>query len=129
MMPPANLPMKPQRLAPMADYVPQLKWRKTCGEKEGDFVADSPLPGHTIGQFYQHNTRGIYNGHWTWFYQAAIPGLGRSERFKLSGYAETPHEAAKAIENQWFEAIEGKVLDVERECYVDAPSEGAAEGP
>lgn len=125
-MPSANLPINPQHLAPMADYVRRLKWRKTCADKERDFVADSPLPDHTIGRFCQHNTGGIYGGHWTWFYQAAIPGLGRSDRFKLSGYAETPSEAAKTIEDQWFKAIEGKVLDVERKRYVDAPS---AAGP
>jgi hypothetical protein len=76
-MPSANLPLSPQHLAPRADYVPRLKWRKTCGDKECDFVAYSPLPGHTIGLFYQHDTREIYNGHWTWFQASSCAAYAR----------------------------------------------------
>lgn len=102
-----------------AKYVPRLKWRKTWPDSVNDRVADGPLPGYMIGRFYRHDTGGINKGRWSWFYQADIPGLSR-QGINLTGFADTPQEAAKAIEDAWFRAIEGKTLDVDGKRYVDS---------
>jgi hypothetical protein len=50
-----------------------------------------PDGGETIGRIYLRNTGGLLNGRWSWFFAAT------------AGTEATAREAAKAVENQWFE--------------------------
>ncbi|MBX3580856.1 MAG: hypothetical protein KF810_03030 [Rhizobiaceae bacterium] len=96
----------------------RLKWRRTWPDRENDFVGVDPISGKTIGRFHV-SSAGNDAGKWIWLYQASFPGLPWAEIHR-SGFEATPREAAKAIEDTWFRATEGKRFDPASGTYLEA---------
>lgn len=86
-------------MANPSDIELKLKWRKTWDDAEDDFVAVG-VPGvhGDIGRIYLVRG-GPQNARWTWGINARLPELFLSD----SGSEATAREAAKRVEDLWFE--------------------------
>lgn len=84
------------------EYQPRYKWRKTWPDRENDFVGYDPAtPDHvgepaTIGRFHLQWIPG--GEKWLWSMQWGSNGR---ELITTNGIADTPREAAKAIEESY----------------------------
>ena len=95
----------------------RLSWRRTWADREDDFVANSPIPFVIVGRIMLI-VGGPKNGEWQWTYQASIKGLPW-ETLDRSGFCATDREAAKAVEDTWFAALDGKRLADDGNRYID----------
>lgn len=77
----------------------KLKWRKTWTDREDDFVAVG-VPGvhGDIGRIHKH-LGGPQGDRWGWEIHARLPTLVLNDK----GTEDTAREAAKRIEDLWFE--------------------------
>jgi hypothetical protein len=66
----------------------ELGWRKTADDSEDDFIFCRP-GGGMIGRVYLHDTGGIINGKWRWFYSSS------------QGVTESRREAMLAVEEAY----------------------------
>lgn len=104
-----------------------LKWTKTWEERENDFVARSPVYEDSVGRIYLHE-QGAQHGWWSWSLTAAGEHIRREGIGALTGFEPSPREAARAVENAWFEAIKGSPLDVAEPQKPSKNSYAAAKG-
>lgn len=88
----------------------KLKWTQTSIDITNDFVARSPAFKDIVGRFYLEEGS-VENGVWNWSMTASGQGIKREGMGLLSGSEPSARQAAKAIEDCWFKAIAGGVLD------------------
>lgn len=69
----------------MMEDKPEPGWCKAYEEAEDDYIFVGP-GGDMIGRVYLHNTGGLIDGKWRWFYSAS------------SGVTESRREAMLAVE-------------------------------
>lgn len=103
----------------------KLKWSKTWEDRDGDFHAHSPVFDQSVGRFYL-NQSGINKDSWTWSLTAAGEGIKRHEIGALNGVESSARHAAKAIEDAWFRAIAGGILDIHNPKPVNSVNSYAA---
>lgn len=65
----------------------ELAWRNTWEDSDNDYVCYDG--DRQVGRVYIHNTGGIINGKWRWFFASS------------SGVAESRREAMLAVENTY----------------------------
>ncbi len=103
----------------------KLKWTQTSHDITNDFVARSPAFKDVVGRFYLE-AGSAENGVWNWSMTASGEGIRREGMGLLSGSEPSAREAAKAIEEAWFKAIKGGVLDIQDEKPVAPKNSYAA---
>jgi hypothetical protein len=106
----------------------RLKWRRTWKDTEDDFCCEDPERGVTsIGRFY-YSLGGQIGKGWLWTVYAAVPHFdGSTWNGGGSGVADTPRQAAKCIEDDWFRIIKGTPLELplkQRNAYAAAKDPG-----
>lgn len=69
----------------------KLRWPRTWPDVENDYVGIDRESGKRIGRIYLRDKGGLLQGQWSWFFGAT------------TGTEPTAREAAKAIEDLWFE--------------------------
>ncbi|WP_370319475.1 hypothetical protein [Oricola sp.] len=86
-----------------------LRWRQTWRDKSDDYVCSAPQRRGSVGRIYLYG-QAPAAGLWYWSYQGDVPGCVRDA--DCTGMEASPREAAKAVEDRWFAALEkaGKSL-------------------
>ncbi|WP_273728823.1 hypothetical protein [Brucella gallinifaecis] len=105
----------------------KLKWTQTSIVIANDFEARSPAFKDIVGRFYLEEGS-VENGVWNWSMTASGEGIRREGMGLLSGSEPSARLAAKAIEDAWFKAIAGGVLDIPDDKPVVKNSYAAAKG-
>lgn len=103
----------------------KLKWTQTSIDIANDFEARSPAFKDIVGRFYLDEGN-AENGVWNWSMTASGEGIRREGMGLLSGSEPSARHAAKAIEDAWFKAIAGGVLDIHDEKPVPPKNSYAA---
>lgn len=99
---------EPAKVADAEALPLRLKWQKTWPDRENDFAANATNYDH-VGRIYIHHYA-PQEGRWSWSLTAFGDDISRNIG-ACHGFADSAREAAYAVEQSWFAAIEGSALD------------------
>lgn len=87
----------------------RLNWKQTWPEAEADYFAIAEGYEEAVGRIFK-GTGGLLKGMWFWSMTANGPEISRNIP-ALCGTALSARDAARSVEDAWFEAIRGSALD------------------